>query len=135
MKKVLFFLLIILFVNANEYEKWLAYRDKNFYQYKKSIDEEFGNQLKKDWEVFKTTYNPSPLEKLKPKIMPKAIKIKQTSVKKSKKIKKIDIKRKIIKPKIIKKIIEHLIAIKIDDELIPITPSDIQKEVLNAIDD
>jgi len=37
--------------------------------------------------------------------------------------------------KLLRKIIEHLIAIEIDDELIPITPSDIQKEVLNAIDD
>ena len=33
-----------------------------------------------------------------------------------------------------KKIIEHLIAIKIDDEVIPINPSNIQKQILDAIE-
>ncbi len=35
--------------------------------------------------------------------------------------------------KFLRKIIEHLIALKIDDEIIPISPSDIQKQILNAI--
>ena len=35
--------------------------------------------------------------------------------------------------KFLRKIIEHLIALKIDDEIIPINPSDIQKQILNAI--
>jgi len=35
--------------------------------------------------------------------------------------------------KFLRKIIEHLIAIKIDDEIIPINPSDIQKQILDAI--
>jgi hypothetical protein len=33
-----------------------------------------------------------------------------------------------------KKIIEHLIAIKIDDEVIPINPSNIQKQILDVIE-
>ena len=35
--------------------------------------------------------------------------------------------------KFLRKIIEHLIALKIDDEIIPINPSDIQKQILDAI--
>ncbi len=35
--------------------------------------------------------------------------------------------------KLLRKIIEHIIALKIDDEIIPINPSDIQKQILNAI--
>jgi hypothetical protein len=35
--------------------------------------------------------------------------------------------------KFLRKIIEHLIALKIDDEIIPINPSDIQKQILNAM--
>jgi transposase len=36
--------------------------------------------------------------------------------------------------KLLRKIIEHLIAVKIDDEIIPINPSDIQKQILDTID-
>jgi hypothetical protein len=36
--------------------------------------------------------------------------------------------------KLLRKIIEHLIAVKIDDEIIPINPSDIQKQILDAIE-
>jgi len=35
--------------------------------------------------------------------------------------------------KLLRKIIEHLLAVKINDEIIPINPSDIQKQVLEAI--
>jgi len=35
--------------------------------------------------------------------------------------------------KFLRKIIEHLIAVKIDDELVPINPSNIQKQILDAI--
>ena len=35
--------------------------------------------------------------------------------------------------KLLRKIIEHLLAVKIGDEIIPINPSDIQKQVLEAI--
>jgi hypothetical protein len=35
--------------------------------------------------------------------------------------------------KFLRKIIEHLIALNIDDEIIPINPSDIQKQILDAI--
>ena len=35
--------------------------------------------------------------------------------------------------KFLRKIIEYLIAIKIDDEIIPINPSEIQKQILDAI--
>ena len=37
--------------------------------------------------------------------------------------------------KFLRKIIEHLIALKINDEIIPINPSDIQKQILDAIKD
>ena len=36
--------------------------------------------------------------------------------------------------KLLRKIIEHLIAIKIDDEVIPINPSNIQKQILDTIE-
>ena len=35
--------------------------------------------------------------------------------------------------KLLRKIIEHLIAVKIDNEIIPINPSHIQKQILDAI--
>ena len=35
--------------------------------------------------------------------------------------------------KFLRKIIEHFMALKIDDEIIPINPSDIQKQILDAI--
>jgi len=35
--------------------------------------------------------------------------------------------------KFLRKIIEHFIALKIDNEIIPINPSDIQKQILDAI--
>jgi len=35
--------------------------------------------------------------------------------------------------KLLRKIIEHIIAVKIDDEVIPINPSDIQKQILDII--
>lgn len=35
--------------------------------------------------------------------------------------------------KLLRKIIEHIIAVKIDDEIIPINPSDIQKQILDII--
>ena len=35
--------------------------------------------------------------------------------------------------KLLRKIIEHLIAIKIDDEIIPINPSGVQKQILDVI--
>ena len=35
--------------------------------------------------------------------------------------------------KLLRKIIKHIIALKIDDEIIPINPSDIQNQILNAI--
>ena len=34
--------------------------------------------------------------------------------------------------KFLRKVIEHIIAIKIDDEVIPINPSNIQKQILDA---
>ena len=37
--------------------------------------------------------------------------------------------------KLLRKIIEHLIAVKIDDEIIPINPSGVQKQILDVIKD
>lgn len=58
------------FVFANEYEDWLKNQNSAFHQYKKTIDEEFSNMLKKDWQNFKTMNEANTYEKPKPKKVP-----------------------------------------------------------------
>jgi len=106
-RKVFIFLLIIVSLSADEYTQWLASQQQEYNQYKKSLDDEFSDMLKKDWEAFKTMYTPSSYKKPKPKVLPKITKPKQIPIKelkKSKKIKPIKIlKEKIKQPKLIKK--------------------------------
>ena len=107
MKTFFIILVAILFLNADEYSDWLASQNQQYTQYKKSLDNEFSDMLKKDWETFKTMSNPSSYKKPKPKVLPKITKPKKIlpkELKKSKKVKPIKIvKEKIKQPQIIKK--------------------------------
>ena len=49
-------------------------------------------------------------------------------------LKKKNIKFK-FSQKLLRKIIEHFLAVQIGDEIIPINPSEIQKQILDAIND
>ena len=53
------------------YEEWLGQNQAQYQTYKKSLDEEFANGLKKEWEIFKSGYYENPYAKPKPKIVPK----------------------------------------------------------------
>ena len=58
------------FLFGSDYDKWLQEQNNEFVQYKKTIDDEFTNMLKKDWQAFKTMYNPTPYKKPKPILLP-----------------------------------------------------------------
>jgi hypothetical protein len=58
-------------VYANEYQEWLQMQQSGYSTYKKSLDQEFSDMLKKDWESFQQMSNPSPYVKPKPKEIPK----------------------------------------------------------------
>lgn len=69
-----FFLLLILALVtlfASDYSNWLKSQNTQYQTYKKSMDDEFSEMLKNDWEAFQTMYLPSPYKKPKPKSMPK----------------------------------------------------------------
>ena len=70
-KKSLLIIGLISFLNANSYQEWLDSQNSQYTQYKKSMDEEFSDMLKKDWEAFKAMSTPSPYIKPKPIVMPK----------------------------------------------------------------
>lgn len=55
---------------SSEYQKWIESQQEDFKQYKKTIDAEFTDMLKKDWQSFQTMYNPTPYRKPKPKQLP-----------------------------------------------------------------
>lgn len=76
MLKLFIKILVLLFVLnhhvlADEYADWLKSQNKQYQEYKKTIDDEFSDMLKKDWEAFRTIYYPSPYKKPKPKNIPK----------------------------------------------------------------
>ncbi len=103
MKKILLILFIFsIFLKGNDYKEWLNNQYREYNSYKKSLDEEFSNMLKKDWESFKTTYNIKSYEKPKPKKLPKTkeIELNPIIIKKSKPITIEKPKPIIIKPKI-----------------------------------
>jgi hypothetical protein len=82
MKKL--FIISILFVGvlfANEYQEWLKAQSNDFNTYKKTLDEEFLDMLKKDWKGFETLFEPTPYKKEKPKTLPKVEKVKKISKK------------------------------------------------------
>jgi len=100
---VLLFLTNILF--AGEYEEWLKNQNKSYTQYKKSMDDEFRDMLKKDWEAYKTSFTPTPYKEPKPKevpvvkkevVVPKEI-IKQSPIVELKKIEEKPIIKEIVK--------------------------------------
>jgi hypothetical protein len=93
--------LLVSSVTANEYQEWLQSQQSSYNSYKKSIDEEFADMLKKDWEAFQQMYNPSPFTKPKPKEIPKA-KVIKPPVKELKASPKVVIKNELAQPKIIK---------------------------------
>ena len=72
--KTLFVFFLVISLNANDYQKWLDSQDKEYTNYKKSIDEEFVDMLKKDWKAFQTMSTPSTYKKPKPTVIPKVIK-------------------------------------------------------------
>jgi len=68
------FILVLLFIAslaiADDYQEWLKTQSSQYSLYKKSLDEEFSDMLKKDWEEFKSMSTPSPYKKAKPIIIP-----------------------------------------------------------------
>ncbi len=62
--------LTLLFISsiliADDYEKWLKSQNNQYIQYKKSLDEEFSDMLKKDWKAFKSRSTPTPYKEPKP---------------------------------------------------------------------
>jgi hypothetical protein len=88
---VLLSLLSLLSAN-NEYQEWLKSQSKDYNKYVKSLDEEFSAMLKKDWELFKSMYDPSPYKKPKPQEVPKQKKEKKVSQKEIESSPKVKIK-------------------------------------------
>jgi len=90
MKKLILLFMTVSLLFGSEYQKWLETQHQDFKQYKKTIDDEFTDMLKKDWQAFKTMYNPTPYKKPKPKQLPiikKEIIIPQKEIEKSIKVK------------------------------------------------
>lgn len=71
MKIVLICIFMVLNLFGSDYEVWLKNQKNEYTNYKKSLDEEFSNSLKKDWEAFKGFSNPNPFVKPKPVEIPK----------------------------------------------------------------
>jgi len=107
MKKIILITFIISSIYASEYSDWLASQNQSFTTYKKTLDDEFSDMLKKQWKEYKTINAPSAFKKEKPKVLPKikeVVKIPKKDLIKSVKIKPKQIVKKIIKkPKIIVK--------------------------------
>lgn len=101
-KKSILVATLISFVSANDYQDWLKSQNQEYTMYKKSMDEEFSDMLKKDWEAFQAMSSPSPYTKPKPTIVPKVkapVVVPQKEIKKSPKIKV----EKIVKKPLIQK--------------------------------
>ncbi len=69
-KIVLFFVFFVTVLFGGEYEEWLKKQNNSYTQYKKSLDEEFRDMLKKDWEAYKTNFTKTPYKEPKPKEVP-----------------------------------------------------------------
>ena len=114
LKKTILFVSLISFLGANEYQEWLKSQQKQYTQYKKTMDEEFSDMLKKDWEAFKSMSNPTPYKKPKPVSVPKikkVVKIPKKDIQNSPKVKVKEIIKKIIKEKpIVKAPIKEVIT-------------------------
>ena len=71
MKKLIISTMLVGTLFADSYQDWLNAQSQSYNSYKKSMDEEFSNMLKKDWEAFKALTTPPALKKPKPTKMPK----------------------------------------------------------------
>ncbi|MDD2698861.1 MAG: hypothetical protein PHF17_08685 [Arcobacteraceae bacterium] len=69
-KIVLAFTFFVTISFGGEYEEWLKKQNQGYTQYKKSLDEEFRDMLKKDWEAYKTSLTPTAYKEPKPKEVP-----------------------------------------------------------------
>ena len=90
---------------ADDYADWLKSQNSEYQAYKKSIDDEFSDMLKNDWEAFQTMNTPSPYKKPKPKTVPqikKEIVVPKKDLIKSVKIKPKKLKKTIVKKPIVK---------------------------------
>ncbi len=70
LKKSLIFICLVSLVLPSDYDEWLKSQNEQYTSYKKSMDEEFSDMLKKDWEAFKAMSTPSPYKKPKPLDVP-----------------------------------------------------------------
>lgn len=116
MSKLRLGLILSIFVTmavADSYKDWLELQNSQYTQYKKSLDEEFSDMLKKDWEEFQSMSTPSPYVKPKPAKMPTITKpvvapiqeIKKSPIVTAKPIEKVT-------PPVTKKVVEKVIKIK-----------------------
>ncbi len=116
-KKSIFLISLVSVLTASGYEQWLKSQNEQYTSYKKSMDEEFSEMLKKDWEAFKAMSTPSPYKKPKPIIIPKIKKEiiipKKEIIKSPKIVIKAIKKKKITIPKIIQKPIKYTNSKKI----------------------
>lgn len=69
-KITLSMLFFITFSFGGEYEEWLKTQKQSYTTYKKSMDDEFRDMLKKDWESYKTSFTLTPYKEPKPKEVP-----------------------------------------------------------------
>lgn len=56
---------------AGEYEEWLKTQNQTLGQFRKSLDDDFTDMLKKDWESYKTSFTVNPFKEPKPKELPR----------------------------------------------------------------
>ena len=70
LKKSLFFISLVSVLSANSYEQWLKSQNNEYNSYKKSMDKEFSDMLKKDWESFKAMSTPPVYKEPKPLVVP-----------------------------------------------------------------
>lgn len=97
-RKSILFLTLIGFMNASDYQDWLNSQNQDYMVYKKTMDEEFGDMLKKDWEAFQAMSSPSPYTKPKPITVPKVVKPLVVPPKEILKSPKIKVEKVIKKP-------------------------------------
>lgn len=72
MKSLLILIALLFSVNifADDYQEWLRSQNNQYTQYKKTLNEEFNNMLKKDWKEFKSMSTQTPYKKPKPTTIP-----------------------------------------------------------------
>ncbi|MGB3750246.1 MAG: hypothetical protein WA945_01625, partial [Arcobacteraceae bacterium] len=98
---------------ADSYKDWLQSQYSEYTQYKKSLDEEFSDMLKKDWEEFQSMSTPSPYVKPKPAKIPtiaKPILVPIQEIKKSPIVTAKPIEK--VTPPVTKKVVEKVVKIK-----------------------